>query len=355
MRLRELREQEWPEVNLTQARLAAALSTEARVASATLSSWENVNNPKPPPPSRLSAYARFFSTRRSLLGEPHLLTLADLDELEQKRFEEVESELLGLHAALGNEGTPPEVTKRRLLLDFDDPGPLPGPIVVLCPEAPHDSRGPLADEENANFTRLHRFADADALLEAFGHIRALNPGRQVLHRLPSDLRKSDLQHHLVILGGIGWNPTLRRVQSALVRKLPVEQVEDPSLNTGEVFAVRKGATLEEQRYFPRTEEIDGWPQLTDDIGLIARLPNPYNSSRTLTICNGVHSAGVLGAVMVLTDETVRRANEEYLAANFPGDEFAMLFWVPVLDGTPLAPDLKNPETRIFEWSPTVGE
>jgi transcriptional regulator with XRE-family HTH domain len=354
-RLRDLREREWSDANLTQAALAKALSKEQRVAPATLSSWENVNNPKPPPAARLIAYARFFATRRSLAGGPHLLTLDELDSEERERFDQLEADLLELHAALGSVDPLPMENTRRLLLDFDEPGPLSGPVVILCPEAPLASRGPLADENDANYTRLHRFADADALLEAFGHIRALNPKRQVLHRLPSDVRKSDLQHHLVILGGIGWNRMMNRVQTSLGKKLPIKQVEDPRLATGEVFLVREDETRGKMTYFPRTEEVDGRTQLTEDIGLIARLSNPYNSSRTLTICNGVHSAGVLGAVMTLTDETVRQANEEYLADNFLDSEFAILVWVLVIDGTPLAPDLKNPETRIFEWSPPVGE
>ncbi len=65
--LRELRESAWPDVELTQAQLAKALSAESRVASATLSSWESLTNPKTPTASRLSAYARFFATRRSLI------------------------------------------------------------------------------------------------------------------------------------------------------------------------------------------------------------------------------------------------------------------------------------------------
>jgi len=353
-RLRELREFEWADVNLTQVKLANALGKERRVAPATLSSWENANNPKPPPVARLNAYARFFATRRSVEGEPRLLTLSQLNEEERERFDELEEELLELHAALGSGDDRPLIEKaRRLLLDFYDPEPIPGPIVILCPEAPVASRGPLADENDINYTRLHRFADADALLEAFGHIRALNPERQVLHRLPSDVRKSDLQGHLIILGGIGWNPTLRRVQSELIKRLPIEQVEDSRLPTGEVFRVRKGDSGDEKVYFPRTDEFDD--QLTEDIGLIARLPNPYNSRRTLTICNGVHSTGVLGAVLALTDDYVRLGNETYLADRFPKGEFAMLVWVPVLSGTALAPDLMNPDARIFEWSPTAGD
>lgn len=44
-----------------------------------------------------------------------------------------------------------------------------------------------------------------------------------------------------------------------------------------------------------------------------------------------------------------------LPTSTPAGEFAILVRIPMIDGTPLAPDLNNPETRIFEWSPTVGD
>ncbi len=347
-RLRDLREREWPDTDLTQAHLAEALSEEKRVAPATLSSWENVNNPKTPMTSRLSAYARFFATRRSLEGKAHLVAVDDLDEDERERFEHLEKELLRLYAALdGPAATQPE---RRLPLKFEDIEPDPGPIVILCPEAPKDSRGPLAEESHVNYTRLHRFADADALLEIFGHIRALNPERHVLHRLPTDLRQSDLQGHLVILGGIGWNPMLLRIQKQLSDKLPIEQVADDRIVTGEVFRVRREGG-EDELHLPVYDEFNGERQLVEDVGMVARLENPFNSNRTLTICNGVHSKGVHGAVLALTDERVRPANERYLADRYPQGEFAMLFKVLVVGDHALAPDLKNPVRRIFEWLP----
>lgn len=349
-RLRDLREHAWVDANLTQAQLATALSEQRKVAPATLSSWENVNNPKTPPTARLSAYARFFATRRSLDGaKPHLIAVDELDESERNLFEQLEEELFELHTAPDEE--PGVEDRRRLLLSFDDTGP----IVILCPEAPLASRGPLAEVTDVNHTRLHRFADVDALLQVFGHVRALNPERAVPHRLPSDIQNWELQNHLIILGGIGWNPMLRRIQTQLNKRLPVEQVEDAELATGEVFRVREEETGEERTHFPTIEDVDGSLQLTEDIGLIARLKNPFNSSRTLTIFNGVHSTGVLGAVMAVTDQTVRPANERYLARRFPEGEFALLVKVPVVTGTVLAPDLQNGEMRIFEWTPPAPD
>ena len=51
--------------------------------------------------------------------------------------------------------------------------------MYLGPGGHHDV-SPLADEDNVNHTRLHKFADADALLEVFGHIRALNPDHVIV-------------------------------------------------------------------------------------------------------------------------------------------------------------------------------
>ena len=354
-RLRELREHEWPDRTLTQAELARALGVQGRVAPATVSSWESLTSPKTPTTARLHAYARFFATSRSMDGTPRLLALDELDDDERERFKQLEAELLALHAAIDDQSHAAGAgeLRRRALLYFAGAEP----VVVICPELPKDVRGPFADERNVNHTRLHRFADSDALLEVFGHIRALNPELHVLPRLPSEIQRADLQNHIVLLGGISWNKTMRRILTDLERKLPIEQFEDERVPEGEVFRVKKDDERDEQTYLPEIEVDGAESELVEDVGLLARLPNSFNFSRTMTICNGIHSKGVLGAVLAITDETVRPANEQYLAERFPAGDFAMLVRVPVVSGHPIAPDLQNPHTRLFEWPPesTVGE
>jgi hypothetical protein len=351
-RLRELREHEWPDVTLTQVELARALSAQGRIAPATLSSWESLTSPKTPTTARLSVYARFFASKRSVDGTPHLLPLDNFTQEERERFAQLEEELLALHAA-ADQAQPGSETQRRALLSFADRGP----IVIICPETPQESRGPLADATNINHNRLHKFADLDALLEVFGHIRALNPELHVLARLPSEVQQKDLQNHIVLLGGIAWNRTMRRILSDLERKLPIEQVEDLRVPAGDVFRVRKDDEGDGQLHLPVIEVVGSETELVEDVGLIARLPNSFNFSRTMTICNGIHSKGVLGAVLAITDETVRPANESYLAQRFPNGDFAMLVRVPVVGGQVLAPDLQNPRTHLFEWipDPSAGE
>lgn len=333
-RLRELRES--AENDLTQAQLAQALSAEGRVAVATLSSWESASAPKTPSAARLKAYARFFATPRSLEDEPHLIPESELTPEETRRFHALESELTNLLGSRDSQG--------HRSFRFER-----GPVVVVCPNAPQSTQGTLADEQDPNFTRLRQYGDLDALIEVYGHLRAENPTLDVFHRIASEVVSDDLSSHLVLLGGIGWNRVTRRIQGA-ISNIPIAQIEVPEMPTGEIFRI---TTPEgDRQMYPEYQEWGDEKELIADVGYIVRRRNPYRIDRTLTICNGIHSRGVYGAVRCLTDARVRDENERYLAERFPGGEFAILVRVPVVTNETLSPDLRNPESRLFEWDPT---
>jgi hypothetical protein len=337
--LRELREATSPDQELTQAQLANALSTEGRVATATVSSWESATNPKAPPVSRLRAYARFFCTKRSLEGEPHLIPEAQLTTAELNQFKNLESMLLKL--------LNPEDRKRRHILQFEA-----GTVMVICPDVPEEARGPLADIKNANFTEMQRYGDLDALVELYEHLCTQNSGLEVFHRLASEaVYSDDLSNHVILLGGIGWNKVTRHIQSVIDR-VPITQIAVDDLKDGDIFCVKTpdGA----RSFYPEYADLGGGKELVADVAYIARLRNPFRIKRTLTICNGIFSRGVLGAVLCLTDPKAREENEEYLAHKFPDGEFAMLLRVPVVDNKTLAPDLQDPDARLYEWTPNQG-
>jgi hypothetical protein len=333
--LRDLRESTWPGEELTQAQLANALSSEGRVASATLSSWESTTNPKTPSAARISAYARFFCTPRSLEGEPHLIPEDQLTPDEVDQFQELEAQLLGL--------TNRDDRQPRRTFQFDA-----GPVIVICPTAPPEERGPLADEQDPNFTRMQQYGDLDALIELYGHLRAENPTLDVFHRLGSDVASDDISSHIVLLGGVGWNKVTRRFQTA-ISQVPITQTEVDDLKTGEIFKV---STADGERsFYPEYEDLGDGEELIADVGYLARLRHPFKVSRTLTICNGIHSRGVFGAVRCLTDAKFRDDNERYLADRFPDGEFAILLRVPVVTNETVSPDLQDPDTRLYEWAP----
>jgi hypothetical protein len=334
--LRDLRESTWPDQVLTQAQLAKAFSSEGWVAAATLSSWESVTNPKTPSEVRISAYARFFSTQRSLEGGPHLIPEDQLASAELKRYQELESQLLELFH--------PEDRKIQRSFKFEV-----GPVIVICPDAPPAVQGKLADERDLNFTRMQRYGDLDALIELYGHLRAENPTLDVFHRLASDVVSDDLSSHVILLGGIGWNDVTRSIQRA-IRHVPITQKAVPDLESGEIFEVE--TSRDTDRFYPEYEQDQrDVKKLISDVGYLARLHNPFRINHTLTICNGIHSRGVLGAVRCLTDKKVREENEKYLAGRFPDGEFALLLRVPVVNNQTMSPDLQNPMARLYEWAP----
>jgi hypothetical protein len=122
---------------------------------------------------------------------------------------------------------------------------------------------------------------------------------------------------------------------------------------GDIFEVDDDG--EPRRFYPEWEDDDhGNRDLIEDVAFIVRLPNPFNGRRTLTICNGIHSRGVYGAVRSLTDRAVREANEDYLAERFPDGRFALLLRVPVVTNKTMSPDLTNPTARLYEWPSQSG-
>jgi hypothetical protein len=187
------------------------------------------------------------------------------------------------------------------------------------------------------------------LVELYGHIRAENPTLlDVFHRLASEVASDDLSGHVILIGGIGWNKVTRGFQIA-TSQVPISQVAVDNLKEGDIFRVESSNGT--QSFYPKYQDLDGGKEVVEDVGYVARLRHPFRANRTLTICNGIHSHGVFGAVRCLTDANVRDENERYLADHFPDGEFAMLLRVPVVGGETLSPDLQKPDARLHEWAP----
>jgi transcriptional regulator with XRE-family HTH domain len=343
-RLRQLRQQ-WP--RLTQDQLASAFGAEGSLASATVSSWESLKSPKLPPIHRLDAYARFFTTARSIEGEPRLLPLGEFTPDEKTAYEKLKAELLMLRNAASGETPAIEQTFKRSW-NFSDTGR----ITIVCAQLPVDQMGPFGDPSNPNYTELQTYADIDSLVELFGHVRMENPMSRVRFRTPSEIQRDDLSGHLILLGGVVWNDITGRLSD--MAKLPIMQVERPGLDSGEIFI--SNIDGESREFWPRwTNNTEGRKVLTQDVGLLARVPNPLNASRTLTICNGIHSRGVYGAVRTLTDAELREGNEHYISSNF-GDagSFAILMAVAVIENKTITPDFNTPGVVLYQWGRDVA-
>lgn len=341
-RLRQLREQHWPDARLTQRALAQALSVEETLAAATVSSWESTSAPKLPPRHRLRAYARFFATPRSVEKSPTLLPWETLTPDEQAACKQLETELFRLRNSVAEDSTEEEITFSGRTWHFTDSGP----VTLVCAELPSDQAGPLAKPSDPNYTVLQAFADIDALMELHGHIRAENPQMLVHFKIPDDVDHDDLTGHTILLGGVVWNEITESLSEEA--SLPVRQVLDSELQSGDPFVAEVDG--EERKFWPTWKDQER-TVLSQDIGMLARVPNPHNSSRTLTICNGIHSRGVYGAVRTLTDANLRDANERYISTHFGNsDSFVILMWVKVIKNRTMTPDLNRNGVVLYQWS-----
>jgi hypothetical protein len=340
LRLRFLRTEHWADAKVTQSALATALGKDSPLSPATVASWESTKNPKLPPRERVVAYAQFFATRRSLEPEPALIPVGSFSPEEQDAHKQLREELLRLHAAArGSTVSEPIIVPRRSW-HFTDSGPL----TIVCAHLPKEQSSSLADPGNPNYTQLLGFGDLDAMVELHGHVRAENPGMGVFYKAASNVKADDLSGHVVIIGGIGWNDVMRRLID--LSRLPVRQLEDPAVSTGEIFLTQENG--KQRKYLPQWSEHEE-PRLMEDVGLLVRMPNPLNSNRTITMCNGIHSRGVLGAVRTLTDARLRESNEQYVARNFPDNHFGILTRVQVIEGETLTPDFSTEGTVLYQW------
>lgn len=339
-RLRQLRLQR---PGLTQDQLAAAFKVEGSLSSATVSSWESLRSPKLPPAQRLDAYARFFATPRSVEGDPRLLPLDQLTPDEIAAYDKLVADLLRLRNAASGDPLTVEQTFKRSW-NFQDNGR----ITLVCAQLPDAQIGPFGKPSNPNYTELQTYADLDGLIELFGHIRAENPASLVRFRTRSEIERDDYSGHLVLLGGVVWNEITGRLSN--MAKLPIRQVEHPDLDSGEIFIAEVDGRSRE--FWPQWRNEDGGKRvLTEDIGLLARVPNPLNASRTLTICNGIHSRGVYGAARTLTDAELREGNENYISSHFgDAESFGILMSVKVFAGETITPDFNTPGVVLYQWA-----
>lgn len=329
-RLRELRFEHWPGVRINQAQLADALG----VSVPSISSWESERSSRIPQPDTLDQYATFFATRRSVeTRRARLIPNDELTESERSARERLRRDLHVLRTAAAEDSsassgfwTMPDGEQIRL----------------VCGTLPEEHASPYRSATNPNYVKLSAFADLDAVVELFGHIRAANPHSDVRYRLASALISDDLLGHVVVVGRAFLNSATRWFYDQI--DIPVIPVEDASVPQGELFALRAD---ESRRFAPALDKRHG---LTEDVGLLARIPNPNNSATTLTICGGGFTRGVLGAVRCLTDLQMGPRNESYLATRFHRlTSYGLLMRVPVLGTMAAPPDLNNPEHRLYQW------
>lgn len=343
LRLRSLRTEGLPGRKLTQGELAEALGTSVPL----ISSWESRTTPKPPPRERLAAYATFFATERSVAQSPfRVLPKAQLTPEERTRRDELLQELTSLRS--GAQGQEPGPAAAAPFISSHWRFPPEQDITIVCSALPQsflDSM-PYTDPDTPDYVELYKYADLDALLELFGHLRAANPLSNVNVRTPADVKDDDYTSHLVVLGGVDWNT----ITAELLRLLDLPVRQQARVNEEEPTGFVVGDGEDQQVFTPVQRQAGDKMILIEDVALFYRGPSPLNDKRTVTICNGMYQRGTLGAVRALTDARFRDRNETYLRTRFANeDTFSIISRVKVFLGAAVTPDWSSSEDLLHEW------
>ncbi|QRP43802.1 hypothetical protein [Amycolatopsis sp. FDAARGOS 1241] len=181
-----------------------------------------------------------------------------------------------------------------------------------------------------------------------GHIRACNPTSTVSFRTANrrvPLRPNEYTARLVLLGGVVWNPQTRELLVLIPAPIRQENRGADHDEPGRFEVTRPDGTTEQF-----TPQISPDGTLLRDVALFYRGVNPLNRKRTVTVCNGMHGRGTLGAVRALTDPRFRDRNQAYVDARFAGVEcFGVLCRVPIFNNQGLTPDWTLAEHRLHEW------
>jgi hypothetical protein len=219
--------------------------------------------------------------------------------------------------------------------------------------------------------------DIDALLELVGHIRAENPTANVRWLTYDRVTSADqLTGHVVLLGGLDEGMTNTLVGTAdLVQaffralNLPAQShwPSDVGNEFDGEFVVHldsDGAPTSDPEKTERIESyrprflrdeaqpdrprllVRGAPQLTSDVALVVRAPNPANPNATLTLIGGIFSRGTYAAVRAFTDAQFRARNEQWLHAALDPKNFWILVQITILADNTMTPDLTRPAIRL---------
>ncbi|WP_181781807.1 helix-turn-helix domain-containing protein [Pseudonocardia pini] len=328
-RLRELRETGFEGESVRQAALMSAFGLKSTSA---ISGWEKGTGTFPR--GRLRDYARFFATPRSVEDGGRLVDEKDLTDTERSTMTALLEELTAL------------LDGRTAVAVSDDPWTFGdhAPIRIVVGSVPGS---PYADKANHNYMQLAGLGDVDSLWEIHGHLSRTNPEADIRFVVAEDLGSDDLQCHLVVLGNLAQTQGPGRLLPAGTFPLTQVSVTGPSGDEldGEVFETEEGT-----RYLPEFTEPEDWrSELTEDVGMLARTQNPHFRERTLSVCSGVFTRGVYGAVRALTHKGLRETNAATLRKQV-GDAstWLALFRVTITGGRVTTPDLSH--STLFTWS-----
>lgn len=211
-------------------------------------------------------------------------------------------------------------------------------ISVVCPELPPAYRPRFARRSSPEFVDLARYGDLDTLVEVLSLLPKLFPTAEVRHQTAAKITSSDRAENLVVVGG----PDFNRLTAELMR--PRDFPFKYRLRT------RKWALVESStgREFPL--EVTATGRVTEDYGLFARFPNPFNRRNAVVMIGGLQTFGVLAAAQAFGPSTTGRANARKVTRRCVGTpRFAVIVPVTVSGSQLSAGQIDTTAFHPYPW------
>lgn len=196
---------------------------------------------------------------------------------------------------------------------------------------------PSESESSSNFVYLDKFGDKDAVLDVVTFLSRRYRARVITYTADDFPRRHHLSDNLVIIGGpggkgLGGNAIARDMIANISSRVSYSEDCESMTCDG----------IDEQ--LEGKQDSDG--RLTRDFGYFARFPNPFNPSAAVVMIHGIHTGGVRGAALALSDRPEADRNLPVVlnssSLETSRDRFEAVFSVDIQDGQIVIPRL-DPE------------
>jgi len=236
-------------------------------------------------------------------------------------------------------------------------------IWVVCPQI--DEPGEFADRSSADYTYLDNLGDTDALLEVMVFLSQYYPNATIERFSSDDLPEGHTSSNLVVIGGPGSAEIRNEICRDMMSGMHSHVAYSPDCEQMKVTSV-SGETIDLSAEYRENREGSGRQSslgLLTDWGYFARFNNPLNANATVVLINGIHTAGVVGAVRVFSERREALRNfDTVLASGIATTSFECYFEVPVLNAQVRVPcvnpnsifALDHGDQRLTRTPPSAG-
>lgn len=193
-----------------------------------------------------------------------------------------------------------------------------------------------------NYMYLDNLGDKDALLETMVFLSRFYPRARTFIYASDDFPARHIQDNLVVIGGPGeiegeGNIICRQIMNKIDSKISYTDDCEVLLCEGKEHR----ASFDKNSY------------MTRDFGYFARFPNPFNSTSTVILINGIHTYGVLGAMRAFSDHpsaqiNIRKILEKSQFKGIGGLAFESFFPVDIVSGEVVCPKIEMDNVLMFE-------